>query len=229
MKLINISTVFLLILLMTIKYVTNQHPEDPFDLCYQIRFNPFDYVSTDIVMRIDGSMEIVGDTDLIINYFLQNNYDACIMIHPGRNNILDEYQTWCDHRAYSPQQANKILGFIAQTFNYDAKNYKGLYQYNFMIQKNDKFNNLWNNLTLDILKLLAEDNKQIERIDQTIGSVILNKFFNNKNIMTVSQAICGGSFFNWYIHGTNDKLKITFDKKYYIQPYLFNQPVITIF
>src|SRR5574344_1312138 len=53
-------------------YVDNPHPEDPFDLCYQIRFNPFDYVTTDIVIRIDGSMRVAGNLDYLVDYFNKN-------------------------------------------------------------------------------------------------------------------------------------------------------------
>lgn len=211
----------------TIKLVNNPHPEDPFYLCYQIRFHPFDYISSDIVIRIDGSMSVVGNTDILIDTFNENNYDACVMIHPGRNNMLDEYQTWCDTRKYNPQQANKILAFMANVYNYDAKFYKGLYQFNFMIQRNNNMNNNWNNLTFITLLYLKEENKIIERIDQTVGSMILNKYFsNNSNIMPVSEKICNGSFFNWYAHGSN---KLMDAGNSTIQPFLFNKPVITLF
>jgi len=210
----------------TIKLVSNPYPDDPFYLCYQIRFHPFDYVSSNIVMRIDGSMSVVGDTDILINKFIEGNYDACVMIHPGRNNMLDEYQTWCDVRDYNPQQANKILAFMAQVYNYDAKFYKGLYQYNFMIQRNNDMNNNWNELTLTTLKYLAENNKQVERVDQTIGSMILNKYFSDKNIMPVSESICNGMIFVWYSHGTDKQMDVA---KNTIQPYLFNKPIITLF
>ena len=213
----------------TIKYVYNHHPEDPFDLCYKIRFNPFDYVSCDIVMRIDGSMKIVGDTDFLIDEFNKGNYDASVMIHPGRNNLLDEYQTWVNVRAYNPQHANKILKFVAQVYNYDAKEYKGLYQYNFMIQKNNKFNNLWNQLTLTTLKYLAENGKQVERLDQTIGSMILNKYYSDSvNILPVTEDICNGNPFLWCSHGTDRPMK-TSTKEERIEPYLFNKICTKIF
>ena len=209
-----------------IVYEKNQFPDDPFDLCYKIRFNPFQYVSSDIVMRIDGSMKIVDNTDIIMNEFLKNNYDIALIIHPGRNNLLDEYQTWCTKRNYPVQQANKILKFVAEVYNYDAVNYKGLYQFNFMIQKNNKLNNLWNNLTLTTLKYLAEPDKQIERIDQTIGSLILNKYFSDSaTVLPLNENICDGKPFLWCLHGTDIPMSVTKNK---IPEFLFNNHINSI-
>ena len=128
-----------------------------FDKCYQIRFNPFRYVRNNIVMRIDGSMPITSDVTPIINAFVEGNYDAAVMIHPWRSTMLPEYQVWCAARGYPVDQANKCLGFMYNKLQYDAVNYKGLYQGNFVIQRNDDFNNAWNLTTYDILKHLATE------------------------------------------------------------------------
>ena len=192
-----------------------------FDKCYQIRFNPFKYVHTDIVMRIDGSMGITRDVMPIFEYFVNGNYDAAVMIHPTRNTMYPEYVAWCQQRGYSPDQANKCLNFMAAN-NYDPMNYKGLYQYNFMIQKNDAFNNNWNHMTYEILQKLATEPDTCERLDQTLGSFVLNKMFSDKNIMPVGQYICDGLFFNWYVHNTDQKMDCNGFNT--IEPFLFNKP-----
>ena len=210
-----------------VKYVKNEHPEDPFDLGHKIRFNPFDYVKSDIVIRIDGSMGIVGDTDPLVEEFNKGNYAACVMIHPARNTMLDEYQCWTTYRKYDAKQANLILLFMARMYNYEAKKYKGLYQANFIIQRRDKMNLDWNRLTYATLKYLAPEGKQIERINQTISSMILNKYFSSRKIMPVSEKICNGSIFTWYKHKTNTIIDTA--GKILIEPYLFNKPVKTLF
>lgn len=210
-----------------IKYVKNEHPEDPFDLCYKIRFNPFDYVSTDVVMRIDGSMGIESSTDPLYEKFIEGDYEACVMIHPARNNMVDEYQTWTDARGYYPQQANLALLFMAKIYNYEAKEYKGLYQGNFIIQRKSRMNLVWNQLVLANMRYIAPENKQIERLDQTISSMILNKYFSSRKIMPVSEKICNGSIFTWYLHGSNKKSPVA--GKIYIEPYMFNKPVKPLF
>ena len=192
-----------------------------FDKCYQIRFQPFKYVHNDIVIRIDGSMGILRPLDPIIEYFDKYGYDAGVMIHPTRNIMYDEYVAWVRTRGYNVEQANKCLQFMANN-KYDVRNYKGLYQFNFMVQRNDHFNNEWNRMTYKSLQALATEPDTCERIDQTIGSFILNNYFNEKKIMPVGQYICNGMFFHWYQHNSNNIMNC--DDRNNIEPFLFDKP-----
>ena len=65
-----------------------------FDKCYFIRMFPFKFVNTNIVVRIDGDVEIKKNLDIIIEKFIEGNYDMSLMIHPDKNNFLVEYNTW---------------------------------------------------------------------------------------------------------------------------------------
>lgn len=191
-----------------------------FDKCYQIRFNPFKYVHTDTVMRIDGSMGITRNIIPIFEYFDKYDYDAAVMIHPTRNTMYPEYVAWCRQRNYPVEQADKCMRFFAAN-DYDAMNYRGLYQGNFVIQRNDGFNNAWNEMNYKILKALATEPDTIERVDQTISSFVLNKFFSDKKIMPVGQYICNGMFFNWYQHNSNNRMDC--NDRNNIEPFLFNK------
>ena len=109
---------------------------------------------------------------------------------------------------------------------YNVKEYKGMYQYNFMIQRRDKVNMDINRMTLATIKYLAAEGKQIERLDQTIGSFIINKYFNNIKVLPLSQRVCtSGVYFRWCGHGSDKPLVDNYE---YAQPYLFNQPINTI-
>lgn len=203
-------------------YVDNPY-DDPFELCYQIRFNPFNYVNTNIVVRIDGSMSVTGDLDSMVKFFIDNNYDIALSPHPTRNQLIPEYNAWIKYRNYTKEQAVHVLTTIKSIFNFDVLNYKALFQYNFMIQKNNKINNNLNNITLSLLHFLAPQNKSIERIDQTVGSFVFNHFISilNPNTMLVPESVCDGSVFTWFQHNSNNKLS-TVQKP--IQPFLFNKP-----
>lgn len=203
-------------------YVDNPY-DDPFELCYQIRFNPFKYCNTDICIRIDGSMGIDGDLDRMVDKFNEGGYDLCVMAHPTRNTMYDEYVAWCQYRGYDVKQANKCLTYMNVMEGYDVKKIKGLYQFNFMIMRNNRMNENWMRMTYSTLKYLAADDKMIERVDQTIGSFILNKYFNNSKVMVVSEKICDGSYFTWYAHNSDTKLMICDNN---IEPYLFNKKVV---
>lgn len=206
-------------------YVDNPHPEDNFDLCYILRFFPFDFVNTDIVLRVDGSMSIDGDTDEIIKVFNEGNYDTALCIHPVRRTIYDELLVWCQYRGYPVEQANKVLSFMANYEGYDVKNYQGLFQYNFQIQRKNKVNLDLNEMIHSLLRYLADDKHQVERIDQTVASFVINKYFQDKlKILPVDNRIAYSRFFSWYQHNSNIKYPVPDDM---IEPYMFNKPVDT--
>lgn len=208
-------------------YVDNPHPEDNFDLCYQVRFHPFDYVHSDIVIRIDGSMVVTGNLDKIIEEFNRDGYDIALEIHPTRSVMYDEYVAWVQQRNYPIEQANKCLGFMNMAEGYNVKEIKGLYQYNFMIQRKNKVNEDINRMTFALIKYLAPEGKQIERLDQTIGSFVINKYFNNIKALPLSQRVCtSGVYFRWCAHGSDKSFTDNYE---YAQPYMFNQPINTIY
>lgn len=192
-----------------------------FDKCYQIRFFPFKYVNSNIVMRIDGSMMINKDVTPIIDKFEQGQYDACVLIHNIRNTIEIEYDVWCKTRNYPMSQSKKVIEHIKNKFNYDVKNYKGLYNSGFCIQRNDEFNNKWNSMIYETLKEMATPPNTVERINQTIWSVILNSCFSDKKIMCVDNNLLLD-----ILSLCPHKRKIKFSKsliKPRIKPYLFNK------
>lgn len=196
---------------------------DGFQGCFNIRYNPFDYVTSDIVVKIDGSMTISGDLDRIVDGFIAGGYDCCVEAHPSRQNLYDEYVAWINQRGYSVQQAEKVCNFIQYCEGYDVKNHKGLYQYNFMIQRHNKMNLDWNRMTYALLKYLAPTDDGIDRLDQTIGSFVLNKYFNKSNVLVVDESICNGSFLTWYAHNSDRPLNVASQQT---TPYLFNKEVL---
>ena len=209
-------------------YVDNPNPEDNFDLCFKVRYNPFDYVNTDVVIKIDGSMGVSGNLDYLVDYFNKENYDICLEMHPTRMNLYDEYLAWVRQRNYPIEQANKVLSFIQGFEGYDVKKNVGLYQYNFMIQRKNKHNLDLNEMTHSLCKYLAPEGKEIDRLDQTIGSFVINKYFNKLKVLPVSQNVAlSGTYFKWYGHNS-DKQMVAGENEY-CQPYLFGEPINTIY
>ena len=191
-----------------------------FDKCYKIRFFPFNYCKSDICLRIDGNVKIKRNLKPLIDEFDKENYDLSVMIHPERNKISDEYFIWYQYRHYPMNQVKKCLDFMYSLgYNFD---YKGLYQGTFVIQRKNKINGDINRLTYSFLKYLGEDETHIERLDQTIFSFVLNKFFSNAKIMCVGEdLITHSSLLQWYIHKTSFEIPY----KNNIQPFLFNKPI----
>lgn len=210
-----------------VKYVENVHPEDPFDLCWEVRYNPFKYVNSDVVIKIDGSMQVTGDLSYLVEFFNKNNYDIALEMHPSRTTMVEEYKAWIGQRGFDVNQANKCLSFMNAN-GYDVYNEKGLYQFNWMMQRNNAANNNFNETAFRLLHDIAPEGKQVCRLDQTIGSFLINKYFNYMKVLPVSQDMAlSGKYFRWFPHGSSTP----FNRSDYIycRPYLYNQPTDTVY
>ena len=199
----------------------------PFDRCYIVRYNPFKYAKTDIVVRIDGSIEVRKPLTPLVDAFEQGGYDRCLMIHPDRNTMPEEYREWVHSRRYPQSQADKCLAFMKEQ-GYDF-NYRGLYQACFEILRCSDVNSELNSMTYYFLKILGEDDEHIERVDQTVSSFLLNHYFAGRmKIMPVSEKIItDGNLMQWYFHNSFRPIR----KDPRIAPVLFNEEVnpVTIF
>lgn len=193
-----------------------------FDKCYQIRFNPFRYCNTDIVMRIDGSMAINKNLMPLFKAFEDGDFDCAMMIHPTRADMYGEYKAWCLSRNYPISEANKALSFMANN-GYNIYGYRGLFQGNFSIQRKNEIVLRSNAETYDVLKKLATEPETIHRVDQTIWSFVINTHYPDLKIMPVGQYICFDSYFKWCRHGTD--LQMIYNSANDITPYMRDKPI----
>ena len=191
-----------------------------FGKCYEVRHHPFRYVNTDIVVRVDGSIKILESLKPIVDKFERGGYDRCLMIHPRRNTMPEEYEVWINYRRYPRTQATRCLNAMRQ-MGYDM-NYRGLYQGCFEILRNTPINNAINDQTFSTLCLLGSHGV-IERIDQTVWSCIINRFYEDRlKVLPVSELIVtDGKLMQWHKHKTTIPVPIAQDV---IKPYLFNNP-----
>lgn len=174
-----------------------------FDKCYEVRFHPFRYATTDTVVRVDGSVGINRSLRPIVDAFWDGDYDRCLMIHPSRRTMPEEYEEWVNTRNYPRAQADRCLAFMAR-MGYDLGT-EGLFQGCFEIVKKTHVNSLINNITFDLLRYLGEEGK-IERIDQTIWSFVINHLFAGLKVLPVSQKIItDGHLMTWYLHKSKKK------------------------
>lgn len=171
-----------------------------FDKTLQVRYNPWKYTDDNIVLRIDGSVGIEKNLDPLIDKFCKEEADISIMLHPTRNTMYEEYVAWVQTRGYDAQQANQILGYLQMAEGYPVKEFKGLAQLCYFLQRRNRLNEDLNRLTYATLKYLGDKKDGIERVDQCIFSFILQKYFNKANIMYVDQRMYNGEYFTWYPH-----------------------------
>ena len=219
-------------------YVTNDHTlksdtwtiiyedsftGDGFDKVCQLRRNIFKYINTDIVLRIDGSVMLNADITPIMDFFDRGRYDIGLLISPVRCTMVQEYAAWEYLRNLPHEQSEKVMNFMLES-GYDVNNYKGLYGYNVMIQRKNPLNIMFNELQYDLDLLLGEDG-HYHRVDQTVGSYVLNMFFQDKmNVMSISHDIMDRyPIFNIYAHNSDIKI---INREPRIPAYLFNKEII---
>jgi hypothetical protein len=107
-----------------------------------------------------------------------------------------------------------------ERLGYDL-NQKGLYQGSFEIVRNNQTNNAINDLTFGLLCLMGTGS--IERIDQTITSAIINRFYSNLKVLPVSEdIITDGDLMTWYFHNSDKPIP---QKTDLIAPIFCGKPV----
>lgn len=170
----------------------------PFDKCYSVRFNPFKYASSDICIRVDGSIVVDGNADKLIEEFEKGNYDMACVAHRHRDNMVDEYDAWIRLKGYPIEQAKKCLVYIKE-HGYDLST-KGMFECGFMVQRNNDICEQINKKTFEVLKELG-DGEKIERQDQTIFTfVVYNWFIDKVNILPLSGLIIHSDMFGLRQH-----------------------------
>ena len=108
----------------------------PFEKCFSIRYNVFKYCTTDICITVDGSMQIKGSLDKLVDEFNDGKYDICLMPHPLWPDFVNEYSAWIKMRKYPVSNAENFFKFLKNS-RYDI-NYKGLFQLCFSIKRRNE-------------------------------------------------------------------------------------------
>jgi 2-phospho-L-lactate transferase/gluconeogenesis factor (CofD/UPF0052 family) len=98
---------------------------------------------------------------------------------------------------------------------------KGLYQGCFEVQRDNRTNNAINDLVFGLHCLMGTGS--IERIDQTITSAIINRFYSNLKVLPVSEdIITDGDLMTWYFHNSDKAIP---QKTDLIAPIFCGKPV----
>ena len=181
-----------------------------FERCFNIRYNVFKYCSCDICVTIDGSMQMIGSLDNLIEEFNFNNYDICLMPHPLWANMRVEYSAWVKMRGYPIEQANRMLTLL-NMFGYDINKDTGLFQLCFSIKRNNIQTLKLDVIMLSLLKTISGNNAY-ERLDQTWFTFIMNTQFNWMKVLPVSEQIVRSYAIQWFWHNTtNPNTNIFYD------------------
>lgn len=171
------------------------------------------------VIRIDGSIQIIGSLKPIVDFLDKNNYDISIGIHPDRTNMYEEYVAWQCYRKLDPKYTSLFVKFVN---TYQHKKFEaGLCETTIQIYKNKQ--DVWN-LIDEMFRVLNENCMCADLNDQCYFTTVMSNFkdklkvnYHNSNLYRYS----GSKYFKLYFHGTNkycqtdiiNERNIIYDKK----------------
>jgi hypothetical protein len=192
---------------------------NPIESNYDVRLHPFRYAHTDVVVRIDGSIELKKSLAPLLKAFNDGGYDRCLMIHPARNNFAQELECWVTQRHYPQEVADRTLTMM-KAWGYDL-DYQGMFQGCFEIVRNTEKNRDINRLTYQLMKYTGGE-EVIDSLDQHIFSFVVNTLHQDLKVLPVSENLItmGSKLAQWYIH--KSMRPISNPNK--IAPMMFNKP-----
>lgn len=178
-----------------------------FDRTFMVRYNPFKYCTSNICLRIDSSFEPRYKILDMVNFFIEQDYDIGINLHPSRLIISEELQKWKYTRKVN--QINLQTNYISTVFSEDMLNMFGLYQVGLQILKKSPIIDELNKDMLNILRDCSPNKPHMNRLDQTLFSALINyKYGNSLNVMPISWDIINNEYLIHYFHKKNIPTKI---------------------
>lgn len=164
------------------------------------RYTALNYINTGICIKIDASVHIKKRLSFIPSMIsTTNNLSAYYLLHPWRDNYLDEYDEWINTRDLDPSQKETFIKYC-ESHNYDYT-LKGMIMTTIMFQLNNDVNRHINNYVLN--ELMNIDNFNV-RVDQTYFSIIFaNNFCGNLETKYLSMQVLESDYFEYYYHGKN--------------------------
>ena len=189
----------------------------PISKTFYVRYHPFEFVNTDCVLLLDGSMHIKKSLHKLFNDFRKNNYDCALGSFPFKiKNVNELYDYWIKNRNYSTTQANKNRAFYNATHIGIPKIY---HETGYMLFKKCTIClQFLETVYLAINKVSLAPN-DLDRLDQTIFNAILYSLYNDMKVLALSREIIQSAYIQYYKHNTTIKLSINVDKNFIKEMY----------
>lgn len=196
-----------------------------------VRYHPFEFVSNDTCLYIDGSILVVDGIKLqevLFKPFIEGGY--VYGITPNLNIIsCDIYQDvdfWENTRNLNSLVCNKIRKYLKDN-NYEVN---GMLQSGFLIYKKCQECDIINNTTWELCHLWSYSGCNVDRNNQVDLSYTINKlFYQSKRVFRVSGLILNSSILQIFKHGSNKvawKLN-GLDSSYFCDELLLNHVIRT--
>ena len=181
---------------------------------FYVRYHPWEFVNTDVVMIIDASIQLKENTDNLIKSFTENNYDACFtMCSYFSGTIADGINYWKNNSyKFDKTSINKFNLFAN---HYGMLNYKGIIEATFRIVKKSPIIEELNWVTWETCKFL-KGNDDIFRVDQYVFTIIFYKEYMDKiKSLITCRNIMQSNYMQYCYHNTNKPIIMSSPKNFY--------------
>lgn len=189
--------------------------KNPIYSSYYVRYHPFKYASTNIVIVLDASIKIKDSLSEIVADFLASGADAAIML-TSFSTDEQKIRNWKTYERISQDDVNVLHKFISKV---NHKNEQGTIGQGFCIRLNNMINHRY--LTHVWRYLLVLGKGIPVRLDEVIANKLLYKY--NFNLFVLNTQIIQSTYMTYYGHNTSsimDRIPSNDERAY-----LMNRPI----
>ena len=161
----------------------------------------FTYINPEsqYIVRLDASIQIHKSLYNIIKYLDDNNYDCCLMLHPERNDMLDEYNEWISLREHDKKYKDIFIREMSKQ-HFDI-NYTGLVETSFQIYK---INQKTKFLIDDISDIIERTTNFCDNNDQCYYTYVLSNYIKYINPLFVNRQLISSDYMDLCFHYGNN-------------------------
>lgn len=190
-----------------------------------VRFHPFNFVTSDVCVTIDGSEEILRDLyDDVVKKFLDGGYEYGVTLHYADLTLKQNVDSWEAIRKYKPGDYEHIL----KTLGPEAENVHGEVDGGFIIHKDTKFAHKVNDMTWELCHAMSTDNSADRNFQIELSYVVNTVCHDEEKVMLIHPYIFEGTFIRrwthngnyWIVYHSKDTCPCIFWNKK-VEPYIF--------
>lgn len=169
-----------------------------------VRFHPFDFVSNDICLYIDGSIQILDGPlyERIIKPFEEGDFYYGIMppINKIECDVKQDIDCWENTRDLSRLVSNKIRQYLHD----NEYNVNGMLQSGFLMYKKSQECDIINNTAWELCHLWSYNGPNVDRNNQIDLSYTINVLeYKSEHIFLVSGLLLNSTIFQIFKHGSD--------------------------
>ena len=173
---------------------------DPIYSSFYVRFHPFKYTQNDIVIVIDGSIQLKKDLYCIVTEFEKSESSISLML----GNFLSDKEkisAWVRANRIDRMTANKLKAFMAK-YDYDGLSSLGNA---FRMFKRSKIAEKYNKHCWRCALALGDGNDPV-RLDDVISSTLIATSYKSEDVFLVDTHILRSYYMDYYRHKNTKQL-----------------------